>query len=291
MNSRGRETVIVGAVVLAAFVVVIWTIFFLRGYLSRQDKEIYSAGYEQVGLLMVGDNVTLAGVPVGRVQSIALEGKQAVVRFTLNSKITLTDNSVALIDASDVFGEAYLQLDIDEGKSVPPGARIKGELAPGLRDLIKEGVTVVKRTNLLLADAQRLINRIDTLLGPGSSFNRTLDNVEQFTDNSRKFSERFDSYGRLLEETMASLDSAAVRIRRAVDQNQDDITTVLENLESASSRLDTMLVEIEDGRGTLGRLIKDERLYEDLRNTTLEARNLIREFREQPGKFIQISPF
>ncbi len=291
MDKRGRETVIVGAVVLVAFVVVLWTIFFLRGYLSRQDQEYYSAAFEQVGLLMVGDNVTVAGVPVGRVRSISLEGRQGVVMFTVGGGIELNENSVALIDASDVFGEAYLQLELNQGQPVPPGARIGGNLAPGLRDLIKEGVDVARNTNLLLEDARTLVNRIDTLMGPGSTFHRTLDNVEQLTETGLEFSSRFDNYGRLLEETLASLDSAAVRIRRAVDDNQDDLSSVLAGLESASSRLDTMLVEIENGRGTLGRMINDDRLYEDLRSTTLEARNLLREFREQPDKFINISPF
>lgn len=291
MDTRGRDTIFVGVVVFVAFAVVLWTVFFLRGYLSRQDKVSYSAAYEQVGLLKVGDNVTLAGVPVGRVQSITLEGRQAVVRFTVFAEIPLTVNSRALIDASDVFGEAYLQLDIPEGEPVQPGARITGELAPGLRDLIKEGVTVVQRSNLLLADARTLVNRIDSLLGPESSLVRTLDNVERITENSREFSERFDSYGSLLEQTMASLDSAAVGIRGAVDSSAGDVTIVLNSLESASSRLDTLLAAVEQGRGTLGRLMQDERLYEDLRATTLETRLLIREIREHPANFLKISPF
>ncbi len=291
MDKRGRETVVVGVVVLVAFAVVLWTVFFLRGYLSRQDQEFYSAAYEQVGLLMLGDNVTVAGVPVGRIQAISLEGRQAVVLFTVSGGIGLNENSVALIDASDVFGEAYVQLELNEGPPVPPGARIKGDLAPGLRDLIKEGVKVARHTNLLLDDARTLVNRIDTLLGPGGTFHRTLNNVERITESGLEFSSRFDNYGRLLEETLASLDSAAIRIRRAVDENQDDLSSVLAGLESASSRLDTMLVEIENGRGTLGRMLNDERLYEDLRSTTLEARNLLREFREQPDRFINVSPF
>ncbi len=291
MDKSGRETIIVGVVVIVAFAVVLWTVFFLRGYLSRQDEEFYSAAYEQVGLLKEGDNITVAGVPVGRVQSIALEGRKAVVLFTVNGAIELNENSVALIDASDVFGEAYVQLEIGRGAPLPPGARIGGDLAPGLRDLIKEGVEVARHTNVLLNDARTLVNRIDTLMGPGGTFHRTLANVERLTENGLEFSLRLDNYGRLLEETLASLDSAAVRIRRAVDENQDDLSSVLSGLESASARLDTMLVEVDNGRGTLGRLLKDERLYEDLRATTLEARNLLREFREQPEKFINISPF
>ena len=276
---------------VVAFAVVLWTVFFLRGYLSRQDKVVYSAAYNQVGLLKRGDLVTVAGVPVGRVQSIGLEGKQAVVLFTVLSEIGITKNSRAFIDASDVFGEAYLQLDILEGEPAPPGSRIAGELAPGLRDLIKEGVEVVKRSNLLLDQARVLIGRIDTMLAPESSVSRTLDNVERITENTRDFSERFDTYGDLLERTMASLDSAAVGIRTAVDSSAGDVTTVLNSLESASSRLDSLLLAVENGRGTLGRLMKDENLYQDLRNTTLETRNLIREIREQPGKFLKISPF
>ena len=84
---------------------------------------------------------------------------------------------------------------------------------------------MVKRSNELLTDARRLIIRIDSLLGPESTFNRTLENVERITENSREFSERFDNYGRLLERTMASLDSAAVGIRTAVDSSAGGANT------------------------------------------------------------------
>jgi|GEM_PF-4774923 phospholipid/cholesterol/gamma-HCH transport system substrate-binding protein len=289
-NSR-KEATIVGVVVFAAFLVVLWTIFYLQGFVARRNKNFYSARFEQVGLLMVGDDVTVAGVPVGRVQWIGLEGREAVVRFFVEQRVEVTENTVAMIDASDVFGEAYLQLRIQDGPPVESGGSLKGELAPGLRDLIKQGVTVVDRTILVLEDARKLVARLDTMLGAESSFAQTLENVEVLTANTRDFSSRFDHYGSLLEETMSSLDSAALGFRSVVDDNAQSVQQAIAGLEDISMRLDTLLVDIESGRGALGRMLKDERLYEELRQTALEARNLIREIREHPDKYIKLDVF
>ncbi|HUU30443.1 MAG TPA: MlaD family protein [archaeon] len=289
-NSR-KETIIVGIVVFAAFVIALWTIFYLQGYLARKDMAFYKAYFDDVGLLKVGDDVSVAGVPVGRVQTIELEGKKAVVNFFVDPKLQLTDSTVALIDASDVFGEAYLLLLIHDGPPVAPGSRVKGQLAPGLRDLMKKSVDVVSRTILVLEDASSLIRQIDSILGPKSSLPRTLDNVEVFTANTRDLSEHFDTYGQMLEETMRSLDSAAVGFRNLVEDNSGRVKITVARLEQLSARLDTIVLDMESGRGMMGRLMRDERLYDELRETALEARNLIQEFREHPDKFIRIKAF
>ena len=291
MANVRKEATTVGVVVFAAFLVILWSIFYLQGFMARRNKNFYSAQFDQVGLLMVGDDVTVAGVPVGRVQWIGLDGREAVVRFFVDPQVEVTENTVALIDASDVFGEAYLQLQIEDGPPAESGSSLKGELAPGLRDLIKHGVTVVDRTIIVLEDARKLLARLDTLLGTQSPFAQTLKNVEELTANARDFSLQFDHYGSLLEETMSSLDSAAVGFRSVVDDNAQSVKQTVAVLENLSMRLDTLLVDIESGRGALGRMLKDERLYEELRQTALEARNLIREIREHPDKYLKIEAF
>jgi len=291
MGKSRKEATIVGVVVFSTILVVLWTIFYLQGFMARRNKDFYSARFEQVGLLMVGDDVTVAGVPVGRVQYIGLEGKEAMVRFFVEQRIGVTENTVALIDASDVFGEAYLQLQIEDGPPAESGSMLQGDLAPGLRDLIKQGVTVVGRTIIVLEDASKLLTRLDTLLGPESSFAQTLENVEELTANARDFSRQFDHYGSLLEESMTSLDSAALGFRSVVDDNAESVQRSIAGLEDLSMRLDTLMTDVESGRGALGRLLKDERLYEELRQTALEARNLIREIREHPDKYIKLKAF
>jgi len=291
MGDFRKEATIVGVVVSAAFLIALWTVFYLQGYIAQRNKVSYRAYFDDVGLLLEGDNVTVAGVPVGRVQSIRLEGGKAVVRFFVEPEITVTKNTVAVIEASDLFGESFLQLKLRQGAPAEPGSAIRGELAPGLRDLILRGVDVIERTTLVLEDARALIARLDTVLGPGSSFSRTLENIEVLTANTRVLSQRFEGYGNLLEETLSSLDSAAVGFRSVVQDNADGVRRTIAQLEDLSVRLDSILIDLESGRGALGRLLKDETLYEELRDTALEARNLIREIRDNPELFIRLKVF
>jgi len=291
MKPGSRETTIVGIVIFLAFVGVVWTVFYLQGYLARHNMNSYHAYFEQVGLLLEGDPVMVAGVPVGRVESIRLAGKRAQVKFYIDATVEVTDSSVALIEATDLFGEASLRLVISQGRPLPSGSEVQGELAPGIRDLVKEGVRVVQRAMLVLDDTHRLISRVDSLLGPANTFNRTLDNVEEITANGRDFSRRFQDYGRLLEETMAALNSAATGFHSVVQDNAQNVERMIGRLDTLSVRLDAMVTDLESGRGTLGLLLRDESLYQELRDTALEARNLLREIRDNPEKYINIKAF
>ena len=291
MKSGSRDTIIVGLVVFFAFIIVIWSLFYLQGYFGRQNMTLYYARFDQVGMLLEGNPVQVAGVPVGRVESIELEGRRALVKFNVDKSVVILEGSVAQIETIDMFGDAVMHLKINEGRPLPAGSEVRGELVPGISDLVKEGVRVVQRTIAVLEDAHTLITRFDTLLGPGSTFSRTLDNVEEFTANGREISHRFEEYGRLLEETMAALDSAATGFNSVVQDNAQNVKRMVERLDTLSVRLDAMVADLESGRGTLGRMLKDESLYEELRETALEARNLMREIRDNPEKFINIKAF
>ena len=70
-----------------------------------------------------------------------------------------------------------------------------------------------------------------------------------------------------------------------------EVAGTMDNLEMLSARLDTLTAELEAGRGTLGRLLKDEKLYQDLEDTIREARILIAEVREHPEKFFRVKVF
>lgn len=291
MQSYRKETVIVGLVVFIAFVVALWAIFYLQGYISRKNKAFYQAQYEHVGLLKLGDNVTLAGVPIGRVESIGLAGKKALVHFFVDSEVKVAEGTVAVIEASDLFGNSFLTLQMGDGPPLPSGSELKGVLAPGIRDLIKSGVVVVQRSIVVLEETRSFLARLDSLVGPKSSLPRTFDNIEAITARARTLSERFESFGFLLEGTLASLDSAADGFREVVEDNKVEVTNTLERLNRLSARLDTVVADLNAGRGSLGRLLRDERLYEDLRQTAVEAQNLIREIRDHPEKFINVKVF
>jgi len=284
-------TTIVGISIFLALVIMLWLIFYLQGYITQRNTVIYSALFENVGMLKIGDNVTVAGVPVGRVESIKLDGVQAEATFTVDRQVKLTEGTKALVQSGDIFGESYLQLVSGQGAPLAPGGRMNGELAPGLQDVMNRSLTTVDQVNQVLMKASSLIANLEKLIGAESSLPRTLDNLESLTGNVLVFSERFDDYDLLLKRVLVSIDSAATGIQALVDTNATEVKGTMANLEVLSARLDTLTTELEAGRGTLGRLLRDEKLYQDLEDTIREARILIAEVREHPEKFIRVKVF
>ncbi|MBN2288109.1 MAG: MCE family protein [Candidatus Glassbacteria bacterium] len=291
MPNIRTSTTIVGIAIFLAMVIVLWIIFYLQGYITQRNTVIYSASFENVGMLEVGDNVSVAGVPVGRVQTIELAGVKAEVSFSVIRRVKITGDTEAIVQTGDLFGESYLQLLIGLGPPLAPGGKIAGRLAPGLQDVMSRSLHTVDQVNQVLSKASGLITELERLVGPGSPLPQTLENIESITGNARTFSERFEDYDLLLRRVLVSIDSAAGSIQALVDTNAAGVQGAVSHLEVLSARLDTLTNGLQAGRGTLGRLMRDERLYQDLEDTIREARNLIAEVREHPEKFIRVKVF
>ncbi|MGM7645432.1 MlaD family protein [Nocardia sp. JW2] len=91
------------------------------------DTHAYSAVFSDVSGLRVGDDVRVAGVQVGRVDSIDIDGPHAVVGFRLQREHTVYDNTIASVIYQNLIGQRYLGLSRgEEGEAAPlaPGARI-----------------------------------------------------------------------------------------------------------------------------------------------------------------------
>jgi phospholipid/cholesterol/gamma-HCH transport system substrate-binding protein len=289
-NTRVATT-IVGISVFLALVIVVWTIFYLQGYITQRNTNSYRASFDNVGLLEIADNVTVAGVPVGRIKNIVLAGALAEVTFTVDRRVKITEDTEALIQTGDLFGESYLQLVIGQGALLGTGGQVSGKLAPGLQDVMSRSLGTVDQVNQVLIKASGLITTLEKNLGPESLLPRSLENLESLTGNALVFSRRFDDYDRLLRRVLVSIDSAAGSIQALVDTSATEVKQTMTNLEVLSARLDTLTIELESGRGTMGRLLRDDKLYQDLEDTIREARILIAEIREHPENFIRVKVF
>ncbi len=131
MQRKGVE-VVVGLFVLVGVLAL--------GYLSIKlgKVEIFGPrGYEvyalfpSVGGLKNGASVEIAGVPIGRVDSIALAEYQARVTMLVNPKVKLSDDSIVSIKTKGLIGEKFVQISPGgSDKVVPPGGRLREVEAP-----------------------------------------------------------------------------------------------------------------------------------------------------------------
>ncbi len=290
MNSRKAAT-LVGITVIGASILVLISVFYLRGVLTARDRVTYHAEFDNVGRLVEGNNVTVAGVVVGRVRKIGLLDKKAWVEFYVRASVPVSVGTQASINATDVFGSSSVELHLGQGAPLPPGSRIEGELGPGIEDIMVRSAVIIDHTISLMQKAQTLLERLNSLTAKDGPVTESLENIREITVNTREFSRNLADYDLLVRRALVAVDSTAQGVDSLVAANSAAVSRTLANVESSGARLDSLLAGLQDGEGTLGRLLADETLYRDMRDALQEARTLIAEVRDHPEKYVRVKVF
>ncbi|MEW2015195.1 MlaD family protein [Rhodococcus sp. NPDC076796] len=125
MTSIRRPLIGFGIFMVCAIAVtsLIWTTL---GRSVAGETNTYSALFEDASGLQSGDDVRIAGVRVGKVEDVSLDGHTARTRFVLEQDQTVFENTIVSIKYQNLIGQRYLALDTtgERGRTVDPGTTI-----------------------------------------------------------------------------------------------------------------------------------------------------------------------
>ncbi len=291
---------------------------FRTGDLRFERKKGYEviAVFSDVAGLEVGDTVRIAGVQVGRVERIRLEDNQGKVTLVIDHRVPLYEDATAYVKTYGLLGDRYVTIDPGHSRfpRVNPGGMIRTAVSP------EELEVLVGRLNEVAGDIRSVTTTLRKVLG-GPEGEKTLreilvhtrdlsqELVETIRDNKEQFKritthlatlttemEAMVSENRKsVQKTLAGLPDTAENLRviteetrRIFEKHHEDIAETLQNLRVASAQLESSLASLEtisrqvkEGKGSLGKLVQDDALYEEAKSTLREARNLIEDMREQ----------
>ena len=234
--------------------------------------------------------VTIAGIPVGTIDSIKLEGGQARVDVRVNADTHLFDNATMGKKSASLLGESIIVLtegtedqrqlkDGDEVKVIVESAsmeQIMNDVAriadrvklvsEQLADALgtKEGGDNMKSILINVAQATEALNK--TVQENRSTIRDTLQNVDRITGNSEP------QIAKILENIRVITDDVK-GLMAAQDKNGSpgELRTTIErvnrassSLESALGHIDSVAARVDRGEGTVGRLTKDEALIDEV---------------------------
>jgi phospholipid/cholesterol/gamma-HCH transport system substrate-binding protein len=264
---------------------------------------------------MESADVLLGGYKIGQVDDIRFVGfNEFAVRLSVTSRIDLPLGTVAKMISSDILGTKAIELvPGTRPGSHSPGDTLAGEIEP---DLISEiGVFLVP----LASRAQNMMESMDSvlvifrnLLDPGfqARFAGTMDDVGQTAASLRRVMHSADTLlthdDSRFNRILANLES----VSSALAAGNEDYMTIMENFAtitdslarseflSAINHLNEVLTStseimtiIGEGDGSLGRLISDEELYNNLESAARNLDSLLLDLRERPGRYVRFSIF
>jgi phospholipid/cholesterol/gamma-HCH transport system substrate-binding protein len=299
MNRTSRRAAIqVGFAGLLAIVLLFVGIAWIKEYRLGKRKTYYTARFEEVGNLAVGDPVAVRGVRKGAVTKISLEDKGVRVEFEIDRSVVLHPDVELRISNIGFMGEKFLALDpgaaagVYDRKKPIPGRFQSGvpEVIAGAGDLLIEATELSSRLNVML-DA----------LDP-ATVERASKNIEKATSS---LTETLDQNRADLRQTVVDFREAAQELRKLASSNSEQVTTSIKDfgtasrkladlsdqLSSTAAALDRVVTKVDQDQGSLGKAISDSTLYVELRETLRNTNQLVKDIQKNPKKYLKLSVF
>ncbi len=291
---KQRAEIWLGLLVIVAAVLLTWGYFWLTG------QPLGERGYDVIVLLpdaeglKRGDRVQLAGVEVGSVRNLRLvTPEQVAVTLFIQRGVRLPRDSRALLQSVGVFGDQVIAL--QPGTSTTPAAEgdtLATGVSTGLIELAgelgDEARTLLSQLERLLADTtiDQLHGGVAALPGTMRGLERLIrDNGDEFAAMSRSLRQTAETLNQAMSG--ADVDQAVADLRATASTLAETADVLLETAESLASVTD----KIDRGEGTLGLLVNDPGLYEDLRSTTRSLGSLSQDIQQNPGRYLKLAIF
>lgn len=292
---KRTDEVLVGLLLVVAIAVgMVGTIWLVRGGL-QSGYPLYARFPWGAGL-STGQPVLLAGVTVGYVAEAELDPNGTiVVEMRISDDYNIPINSTATVVPVGIFGDQSIALTpaapstqyIASGDTVPVGPG-----APGIPEILGRADSIARSAADVAAKFQlEMVQNggIEDLRATLASTNQLMAQLSGVaTEQSRQLSLTMASVRR----SVSAFDSVQLdSIVRNLNRTTASAEGLASELTATSQRLNTLLAAADSGNGTVGLLLRDPALYQDMRGLVARLDSLTADVQRSPRKYINLSIF
>lgn len=301
--SKELKTGIVSVIIIVAF---IWGFNFMKGQdIFRANTRVFKVEYKNVGGLTTASMVTINGLNVGKVKDIYFNPKpekrgELVVEFIVDTDFEFSKKSIVKISSPNPLSNSNLAIIPNyEGEPAVSGDYLSGEMESGLFTSIGERLDPIQqKLERVLVDSDTLFTKINKILDENSirSMKNTIAGLELTINEVRatlvNVNSVLDSSSVDIKNTLANANKISGDLSKVTDTLANArLGDVIRKTEMTLNSLNSMLKNIENGKGTIGKLMTDEQMYTNLTNATKEMEELLREMKLNPKRFVHFSLF
>lgn len=308
----------IGVVILAAIGAFIWGLNFLKGYDILSRKYVLYAVYPKIDGLIEANPLMVKGFKVGQVNKITLMKRggeyQVLVRFLLTEDVKIPKFSIAKAVSSDLLGSKAVELIYsNETEYVKSGDTLLSASEEDLKTAVdKRLAPLQKKAEGLLSSIDSVMVIVETVLNA-----KTRDNLSKSFESIKKAISSLEQTCYKLDDLVASertkISSILTKlngIAGMLEQNTGKIENIITNFSNLSDslskaqlkdaidnadktlkELNILVAQINAGQGTLGKLAKNDSLYNNLNKASDDLDKLMKDLRINPERYIHFSVF
>lgn len=312
--SRELRIGVFGIVTLTLFII---SVNFIKGKDLFHRNRTFYAVYETTSGIQDAAPVSVSGLEIGKVTNMKFLSKQSnkiLIELTVYKDVAIPSNSVARIFSLDLLGTKNIEIVFGDSKTyAQDGDTLIGGSQLSLTEEVNKQVAPIKlkAENLLSSldtmvtvlqsvfnsQTQRNLNasfssiratlsnlestsyNMDTLVyGQRKSLERIIFNVESITENFRKNDKNISS---ILANFASISDTLA----------KSNLAATLTNVNSVLARVASITTKIDKGEGSIGLLVNDKNLYENLDKSAAQLNALMEDMKKNPYRYVNFSVF
>jgi phospholipid/cholesterol/gamma-HCH transport system substrate-binding protein len=288
MKKEATLYLVVGLVIVIAVVILIFGIFFLNDKDPRETFVSYHLRFSQVSTLTQDAPVKVNGVKLGKVEHIALFGNGVLVRVSLRNDVKIPKDSDIRVQNIGLLGERQVGMLLGDSKETfAVGDTIAGNFDAGIAEVMGMAGEVLDSAKILMNIAHVMLDSTIATKEFRDRFHRIIAKAEELEDQASDLIRRADP---ALQGSLAGLAKATRKVNEILDENQkplknlvtdaggliDRTGVLVSEADTAVQRILGLTSKLESNNNTLGILLNDRKLHDDLAETIQSADSLFR---------------
>ena len=300
---RLSKEVKTGILAIGAILLLIFGYSFLKGTNLLDKNREFFVKYDNVEGLAQAAPVTINGLTVGKVQDISFANSKGglIVKFTVERDFEFSKNSVVRIYSTGLIGGKSLGIfpEYDARNIAKSGDTLRGDVEDGMLTAVTKALgPLEKKVNNTLATVDTLLLSYTAIVDEDTRKNlkEAIENLNKTLNSFSGVSENLNhilanNTGKL-DNTFTNLDKTAGNLSKLTDSlAQLETGKLVTDLQSVVDKMDKIVSRVDNGDGSIGKLLKDDKLYENLEGASRQLEQLLQDLKLNPKRYVHISVF
>ena len=282
--------------VITSLLLFIWGYSYLKGKdLLETYKTIYVL-YDTVEGLPPSAMVTFNGLNIGKVEEMryAPEHSKILVTIIIKGSFPISKSSKAVMHEPGFIGGKQIMIvpDLSDDSTLDDKSFLIGEIKRGITsELAEKLVPLQQKMEHMIVNADSLLQNINQVLDAKtqkdikeslSSLNATL---AEFSKISIATNQLMDANKNKLSNSFSNLEKTTANFEKLSDTLvQANLGKSIRSMEQTLAQANRLLTELNDGKGSMGMLLKDDQMYKNLEGATKELEALLKDRKQHPKR-------
>ena len=289
---------------MTGLVMTIFSFNYLKGINLLEKSRHFVVVYDNVEGLVASNPVTINGFKIGNVQKINLSAdgtNRLEIKLMIDNEVEFSKSSKAeLYETGLIGGKAIAIIPNYEDSSIAEnGDYLQGTIKPGLTELVNQKLTPLQdKLESAIQNADNVMLNINELLSDDTktSLQQSILNFKNISESLYETTNNVNSIilknSNAIENSLNNIESSSKNINEITQSVSDaNISNLILKLNSTVTNFNLALSKINNGNGSISKLLENDAIFNNLEKATSELEALINDIKANPNRYVHFSIF